>query len=140
MNKNPSMNLIIGGPQPNNTTGMTASEAQLTKESDQKIRKQWNNMRHLKCLKQKTVGSPPCTSLGMIDETLRTMVDIKANCPSVGHMFLNKDIFWIELQRRRSCGVSLSDQSGQTIQTSPSTAPAFMWQGIFVKGLAGNVW
>ena len=78
MNQNPSMNLIIGGPQSTNTTGMTASKAKFTKESDQK-RKQWTNMKCLKRLKQNTVGSSPHRSLGVVDDTLRTMVDIEVN-------------------------------------------------------------
>ena len=96
MNQNPSMNLIIGGPQSTNTTGMTASKAKFTKESDQK-RKQWTNMKCLKRLKQNTVGSSPHRSLGVVDDTLRTMVDIEVNRLYVWHMFPTKDIFWMRI-------------------------------------------
>ena len=91
-NKKPPMNLIIGRPQPEDTTGMTAVEAQLTKEADQTVRKQWSDKRRLQRLKKNKVRSPPCASPGIIDETLRTMVDVEANCLSVGHTFPIKDI------------------------------------------------
>jgi hypothetical protein len=93
-NKKSPMNFIIGGPQPTDTTGMTVVDAQLTKEADQKARKQWSDKTRLQRLKKNKVGSPPRASVGIIDENPQMMVDVKANRLSVGHMFPIKDIFW----------------------------------------------
>jgi hypothetical protein len=91
------MNLIIGGPQPTDTTGMSAIDATFTKEANQTLRKQWSDKIHLQRLKENKVGSPPCASLGIIDKNLRVMVNVKANRLSVGHMFPNKNIFWLRI-------------------------------------------
>ncbi len=91
------MNLIIGGPQPTDTTGMNAIDAKLTKEADRTLRKQWSDKTCLQRLKKNKVGSPPHTSLGIIDENLQIMVDIKANHLSVENMFPIKDIFWLRI-------------------------------------------
>jgi len=96
-NKKPSKNLIIGGPQPTDTTGMSTVDAKLTKEADRALRKQWSDKIRLQRLKENKVGSPPRASLGIIDEYLRVMVDVEANCLSVGHMFPIKHIFWLRL-------------------------------------------
>ena len=91
------MNLIIGGPQPTDTTGMNAIDAKLTKEADRTLRKQWSNKTCLQRLKKNKVGSPPRASLGIIDESLRIMVDVDANRLSVGRMSPIKDIFWLRI-------------------------------------------
>ena len=96
-NKNASMNLIIGGPQPTDTTGMSAVDAKLTKEADQTLRKQWSDKIRLQRLKENKVRSPPHASLGIIDENLQVMVDVKANRLSVGHIFPIKNIFWLRI-------------------------------------------
>ena len=96
-NKKPSKNLIIGGPQPTDTTGMSAVDAKLTKEADRTLRKQWSDKIRLQRLKENKVGSPPRASLGNINENLRVMVDVEANRLSVGHMFPIKDIFWLRI-------------------------------------------
>jgi hypothetical protein len=96
-NKKLSKNLIIGGPQPTDTTGMSAVDAKLTKEADQTLRKQWSDKIRLQRLKENKVGSPPRASLGIIDENLRVMVDVEANRLSVGHMFPIKHIFWLRI-------------------------------------------
>jgi hypothetical protein len=51
-NKKPSMNLIIRGPQPTDTTGMNAVDAKLTKEANQNARKQWSDKTRLQRLKE----------------------------------------------------------------------------------------
>ena len=96
-NKKLSKNLIIGGPQPTDTTGMSAVDAKLTKEANQTLRKQWSDKIRLQRLKENKVGSPPCASLGNINENLRVMVDVEANRLSVGHMFPIKQIFWLRI-------------------------------------------
>jgi hypothetical protein len=96
-NKKLSKNLIIGGPQPTDTTGMSAVDAKLTKEADRTLRKQWSDKIRLQRLKENKVGSPPRASLGNINENLRVMVDAEANCLSVGHMFPIKQIFWLRI-------------------------------------------
>ena len=53
------MNLIIGGPQPTDTTGMTAVDAKLTKEADRTLRKQWSDKIRLQRLKKNKVRYPP---------------------------------------------------------------------------------
>jgi len=96
-NKKPSKNLIIGGPQPTDTKKMSADDAKLTKEANPTLRKQWSDKICLRRLKENKVGSPPCASLGIINENLRVMVDVEANRLSVGHMFPIKHIFWLRI-------------------------------------------
>jgi len=96
-NKKPSKNLIIGGPQPTDTTGMSAVDATLTKEANQTLRKQWSDKIRCQRLKENKVGSPPRASLGIIDENLWVMVHVEANHLSVGQMFPIKHIFWLRI-------------------------------------------
>ena len=63
-NKNPSMNMIIGGPQARSTEGMTKSEAKTIMDEDKRIRKRWTDNQRILSLKKNSIGSPPCDKAG----------------------------------------------------------------------------
>ncbi len=95
--KNPSKNLVIGGPQPQSTEGMTAAEAKLTREEGKRKRKQWTDLERNKRMKMNAVGSPPCHRLGCDSDLLRMMVEVENDHLRKGHMFSTKDIFWMRI-------------------------------------------
>ena len=85
----------------------------------------------LQRLKKNKVGSPPRASLGIIDETLQTMVDVEANHLSVGHMFSIKNIFWLRIAEEALLrGINVrsvrSDYTNLTV-----TGPSFYVSGRF---------
>jgi len=134
-NKKPSKNLIIGGHQPADTTGMSAIDAKLTKEVNRTLRKQWSDKIRLQRLKENKVGSPPRASLGNINENLRVMVDVEANRLSVGHMFPIKNIFWLRIAEEALLrGINVrsvrSDYTNLIV-----TGPSFYVSGRFREGL-----
>ena len=134
-NKKISKNLIIGGPQPTDTTGMSAVDAKLTKEADRTLRKQWSDKIRLQRLKENKVGSPPRASLGNTNENLRVMVDVEANRLSVGHMFPIKHIFWLRIAEEALLrGINVrsvrSDYTNLIV-----TGPSFYVSGRFREGL-----
>ena len=95
--KNPSKNLVIGGPQPRSTKCMTVAEAKLTREEDKKIRKQWTDLQRSMRMKKNAVGSPPCNRLGCDSDLLRMMVEVENNRLREGQMFSTKDLFWMRI-------------------------------------------
>ncbi len=49
--KNPSRNMIVGGPQARSTEGLTKSEAKMITDKDKRIRKRWTDSQRMLCLK-----------------------------------------------------------------------------------------
>jgi hypothetical protein len=134
-NKKISKNLIIGGPQPTDTTGMSAVDAKMTKEADRTLRKQWSDKIRLQRLKENKVGSPPRASLGDINENLRVMLDVEENRLSVGHMFPIKQMFWLRIAEEALLrGINVrsirSDYTNLIV-----TGPSFYVSGRFREGL-----
>ena len=51
--------VIVGGPQPRDTSGMTESEKEDIEREDRILRKKWTNTQRWKRLKKNKIGSPP---------------------------------------------------------------------------------
>ena len=133
--KNPSKNLVIGGPQPRSTKCMTVAEAKLTREEDKKIRKRWTDLQRSMRMKKNAVGSPPRNRLGCDSDLLRMMVEVENNRLHEGQMFSTKDIFWMRIGKEavlRNIHVRCIrlDNSNLTI-----CGPSFHVHGTFREGL-----
>ncbi len=90
-------NLIAGGPQARDTTGMTESEKEEVKEEDKKLRKKWTNAQRWLHLKKYSVGTPPPNWMGYCGDQLRTLDEVEKHNLSVGQMFPKRDIFWLRI-------------------------------------------
>ena len=95
--KNPSKHMIIGGPQPRSTEGMTLAEAKMIIEEDRKIRKSWTDVQRKQRLKENNIGCPPGDNDGFNSDLLRIMAEVEVNRLREGHMFSTKDIFWMRI-------------------------------------------
>ena len=95
--KSLSKNLVIGGPQAQSTKGMTAAEAKLTREEDDRKTKWWMDLERNKHMKMNVVGSPPSNMLGCDSNLLCTMVEVENDSFHEGHMFSTINIFWIRI-------------------------------------------
>ena len=117
---------------------MSAVDAKLTKEADRTLRKQWSDKICLQRLKENKVGSPPRKSLGIIDEYIWVMVDIKANRLSVGHMFPIKHIFWLRIAEEALLrGINVRSVRSDYMNLIV-TGPSFYVSGRFREGLGND--
>jgi hypothetical protein len=96
-NKNLMRKLLLGGPQPRDTTGMMDSKKEAIENKDRIIRKKWTDARRWEHLKKNKVGSPPQNKMGHVGDTLRTLAEVERYCLCEGQMFPDKNIFWMRI-------------------------------------------
>lgn len=96
-NSNARRTLIVGGPAPRDTTGLTASEKAAIEREDKVIRKKWTDAQRWRRLKKNTIGSPPRNFMGHCGDTLRPLEEVEKYRLCVGQMFPDKNIFWMRI-------------------------------------------
>ena len=132
--RNPSRNMILGGPQARSTEGLTKSEAKMIMAEDKRIRKRWTDSQRIMRLKNTSHGSPPREKVGCDNALLRTMGDVEVSRLREGHMFSTKDILWMRIGEEANLQnihvrCIRSDHSNLTI-----CGPKFYVHGTFREG------
>ncbi len=96
-NTNLSRQLLVGGPQARDTTGMTDSQKEAVEREYKILWKKWTDAQRWERFKKNKIGSPPRNKMGHVSDTLRTLAEVEKYRLCEGQMFPDKNTFWMRI-------------------------------------------